>query len=278
MEVHVSITLYTAPNCSRCSILKEFLASRGQTYTAFDFQADKDAFNTFYRAHRAKLHRDADNSLEFPIYESGDVVRQGIGEILAFLLAGEGLSGCVGTTGLLHGWISGINISACPAGQEENLLNILRLLAKGGLKVVLDADGRRPDLLEKALGEGLVTRLLLNILGPAELYPVIAGGPLTPGDLKKSVTLARGFKEAVIRIPVAAYKGADGAETRLTPAEAGAAAEMIFQAVGDRMLPCFVEAGAAGGLPKLVDTELLPYRSKMRNALPKADVRKSETH
>ena len=189
MEVHVSITLYTAPNCSRCSILKEFLASRGQTYTAFDFQADKDAFNTFYRAHRAKLHRDADNSLEFPIYESGDVVRQGIGEILAFLLAGEGLSGCVGTTGLLHGWISGINISACPAGQEENLLNILRLLAKGGLKVVLDADGRRPDLLEKALGEGLVTRLLLNILPVRVAEDLKLTGHTTP-ETFENVTVA----------------------------------------------------------------------------------------
>jgi hypothetical protein len=278
MEVHVSVTLYTAPNCQRCTILKDFLAARGQTYAAYDFLADKEAFNAFYRAHRAELHRDEENRLEFPVYANGTVVRQGIGEILAFLLAGDGLKPCVTTTGLLHGWISGLNVSACPSGQEEHFLTLLRLLSRGGLSVALDADGRRPELLEQALGEGLVARLMLNILGPAELYPAIAGGPLPSGDLKQSLALARGCKDAVIRILVSGYADAGGAPARLTPEEAGAAAEMALLACGDRMLPVFIKAGPAGKLPPLSDAELLAYRAKARNSLVKAEICKPQTH
>ena len=35
------ITLYTAPDCLRCKIVKDFLAER-EEYTAYDFKADKD--------------------------------------------------------------------------------------------------------------------------------------------------------------------------------------------------------------------------------------------
>jgi len=274
----VPITLYTGKNCARCVILKEYLASRGQSFAAYDFQDDKDQFNPFYRAHRAALHRDDENRLEIPIYDDGVVVKQGIGEVLAYLLAGDALASCVGTTGVLHGWISNLNVSACPAGEEEHFLTMLRLLTKGGLQVILDADGRRPELLEQVLKEGLAARLMLNILGPAELYPAIAGGPLVPGDLKKSIALARSAKDGVIRILVAPYRNSAGELERLTPVQAGAAAEFVFEACADRMLPVFIEAASGEGLPDLREQDLLPYRSKVRNTLVKAEIRKPETH
>jgi len=277
-EVHVSITLYTGQNCNRCVILKEFLTSRGQSYTAYDFQEDKEVFNPFYRAHRAALHRDEENRLEIPIYDDGVVVKQGIGEVLAYLLAGEGLSTCVGTTWDLHGWISNINVSSCPGGEEEHFLTMLRLLTKGGLKVILDADGRRPELLEKVLKEGLAARLVLNIFGPAALYPDIVGGPLVLGDLKKSVALARSVKDSVIRILVAPYRNSSCELVRLAPAQAGAAAEFVFEACADRMLPLFIEALPGDGLPELREQDLLPYRAKVRNSLVKAEIRKPKSH
>jgi hypothetical protein len=272
------ITLYTAPNCQRCTILKEFLASRGQEFIAYDFQADKDTFNSFYRAHRSSLHRDDENRVEFPIYDDGTIIKQGIGEILAYLLSGHALEPCVGTSGMMHGWISGLNVSACPRGQEENFLALLRLLARGGLSVFLDSDGRRADLLEKILAEGLVARLALDILGPAELYPAIAGGPLTPEDLNRSIALTRACKDHLIRLLIAPFAGPAGDATRITPDQAGEAARMVLDACSDRMIPFVIETAPAGQLPPLTDQDLLPYRSKVRGTLVKAEIRKPESH
>ena len=53
----MSITLYTAPDCIRCKIVKSFLAERGLDYDTIDFKADAQAFNTFYRTNRKAIYR-----------------------------------------------------------------------------------------------------------------------------------------------------------------------------------------------------------------------------
>lgn len=273
----MSITLYTAPDCLRCKIVKEFLAERGQEYTAFDFKADKDIFNAYYRANRSAIYRNPEG-VEFPIFDDGTVIRQGTGEILAYLLSGRVLEACVTRSELLHGWISGLNVSACPAGQEDNFVTLVRLLAKGGLTVELHADGRRADLLKRVLDEGHVSRMVLDVVGPAGLYPAVAGGELALDDLKQSIALTRGHKDHLIRLVVSAYAGEGGALARVTPAEAAEAAKMVLEACGDRMLPVFIEAQQVQGLEKLEDQALLPYRSKVRASLVKAEIRKPEAH
>jgi pyruvate formate lyase activating enzyme len=273
----MSITLYTAPNCLRCKIVKEFLNERGQEYTTFDFKEDKDIFNKYYRANRSSIYRNPEG-VEFPIFDDGEVIKQGSGEILAYLLSGRVLEACVTRSELLHGWISGLNVSACPKGQEDNFVTLVRLLAKGGLTVELHSDGRRADLLKRVLDEGFVTRMVLDIVGPASLYPTIAGGELTQDDLKQSIALTRAHADSLIRIYASAYASADGTMIRVTPAEAAEAAKMVFEACGDRMLPVFVEAQQAAGLDALEGQGLLPYRSKVRSTLVKAEIRKPEAH
>ena len=272
----MSITLYTAPDCLRCKIVKAFLDERGHKYTTFDFKEDKDIFNKYYRANRPSIYRNPEG-VEFPIFDDGSVIKQGTGEILAYLLSGRELESCVTRSELLHGWISGLNVSACPAGQEDNCTTLVRLLAKGGLTVELHSDGRRADLLGRVLGEGHVSRMVLDVLGPAALYPVIAGGELPLDDLKQSIALTRAHADGLIRVLASAYAGGDGM-TRVTPAEAAEAAKMVLDACGDRMLPVFVEAQQAPGLEKLEDQALLPYRSKVRASLVKAEIRKPEAH
>lgn len=273
----MSITLYTAPDCLRCKIVKEFLAGRGQEYTGYDFKADKDIFNAYYRANRSSIYRNPEG-VEFPIFDDGTVIRQGTGEILAYLMSGRALEACVTRSELLHGWISGLNVSACPAGQEDNFVTLVRLLAKGGLTVELHADGRRADLLGRVLDEGHVSRMVLDVVGPASLYPAIAGGELSLDDLGRSVALTRAHPDHLIRILASAYAGEGGAMTRVTPAEAAEAAKMVFDACADRMLPVVIEAQQAPGLEKLEDQALLPYRSKVRASLVKAEIRKAEAH
>lgn len=136
----MSITLYTAPECIRCKIVKAFLAERDIPYATVDFKADAQEFNAFYRANRKAIYRNPEG-VEFPLFNDGQVIKQGSGEIIAYLLSGHVLEACITRSDLLHGKIGGIYPSQCPDGQEENLCILVDRLGcgrPGGLA----ADGR----------------------------------------------------------------------------------------------------------------------------------------
>ena len=132
----MDITLYTAPDCIRCKIVKAFLNERGIAYDTIDFKAQAEEFNTFYRTNRPKIYRNPEG-VEFPLFYNGEVIRQGSGEVIAYMLSGDALkhSGAVTRSDLLHGWISGLYLSCCPKDQEENFLTLVKHLADGGLTV-----------------------------------------------------------------------------------------------------------------------------------------------
>ena len=221
----MNIILYKAPNCLRCNIVKSYLEANGIPYGKFDLADDKDIVNRFYRDNRARLYRNPEG-VEFPMFHEteGDVILQGTGVVLAWLLAGGALDACVTRSDLLHGWISGLYVSQCPDGQEDKFIELIRLLSGGGLQVCLQSDGRRADLLEKILSERLAARVILNIPGPAALYPQAVGGEAGAefaADLKKSVELVKAHPDHVIRIWLTPIREADGSLRWITPAEAG---------------------------------------------------------
>lgn len=113
----MSITLYTAPDCLRCKIVKGFLAEHQIAYETVDFKADAQTFNTFYRANRKAIYRNPEG-VEFPLFDDGTVIKQGSGEVIAYLLSGHALEGAVTRSDLLHGWISGLYLSQCPAAED----------------------------------------------------------------------------------------------------------------------------------------------------------------
>ncbi len=276
----MAITLYKAPNCIRCRITHEFMDAKGISYTSYDLEADKDIVNGFYRANRKFLHRN-ETGVEFPMFhdDDGNVVLQGTGVVIAYLLSGKALgdAGAVSESKMLHGWISGLNVSKVPAGEEEHFVELVTALAKGGLQVVLDSDGRNPDLLERLINIGCLTRVRLNIPGPASLYPVTVGGEApSTADLGKSIALTRAFKDNVIRLYLEPIKQSDGSFAWLSSADAALAGKMVAEACGDMMLPFGIQVSAepVKGLEPLAN--LLPYRSKVRSALPKTDIIKSE--
>ena len=92
-HAHMGITLYTAPDCIRCKIVKAFLAERGLAYDTIDFKADAQDFNTFYRTNRKAIYRNPEG-VEFPLVADGQVIKQGSGEIIAYLLSGHGRNEC----------------------------------------------------------------------------------------------------------------------------------------------------------------------------------------
>ena len=95
-------------------------------------------------------------------------------------------------------------------------------------------------------------------------------------ELGKTIALVRAFKDNVIRLYLEPIAQADGSLAWLSPADAALAGKMVAEACGDMMLPFGIQVSAetVKGLEPL--TNLLPYRAKVRSALPKTDIIKGE--
>ena len=228
------IRIFTAPGCQRCDIAKAFMTRQGREYAAYDFQGDgaKD-FTAFYRANRAKVFRGPEG-IEFPIIEDGENVVQGVGEILAWLQAGEGLAGFVSRSELSHGWIDGLDVSAGDPARADDFLGVLTSLKKGGLQIQLTCDGRNPGLLQACLDQGLADKLIVNLAGPAELCREMG---IDPADLEKTIALAAGHPDHVFQIVVGPVVRAGGEVSPLTREEVVATAALIERVTGDKKQP-----------------------------------------
>ncbi len=276
----MSITLYTAPDCIRCRVVKSYLADKNIPYDTIDFQEQKDTFNAFYRANRPSIYRNPEG-VEFPLFHDGEVIKQGSGEVIAHLLSGKEMEGSVTRSDLLHGWISGLYPSLCPKAHEDHYVELVNRLAAGGLKVYLQPDGRNPGLLRRLIETGKLTKVVLNILGPASVYESAFGGPLDPSDLAESVALVKNFPNHEIRLLISPVKRADG-WSWLTKEEAGEAAKMLAEACKEPQLPFGMAAVTAEmpqglhGLEPFASDQMLPYRSAVRRHMFKADISSAE--
>lgn len=274
----MSITLYTAPDCLRCKIVKGFLAERRIAYDTVDFKADAPTFNAFYRANRKAIYRNPEG-VEFPLFDDGTVIKQGSGEIIAYLLSGHALEGAVTRSDLLHGWISGLYLSQCPAAEEEHFVELVQQLAKGGLTVCMQTDGRNPALLERLAGLDVLAKIQLNIHGPASVYETLFGAAPSKEELAKTIERVKAFPNHEIRFLAAPIPGAGGARWPSRD-EAGEAARMVFDACGDHQLPYAIASVTPDmpqgmqGLEPVTDPMLLKYRSASREFLFKADIQK----
>lgn len=274
----MSITLYTAPNCIRCQIIKNYLADNNISYNTIDFKNDKEVFTTFYRAYRSEIYRNSEG-VEFPLFYDEKNVRQGSGIILSYLLAGHDMDASVTRSDLLHGWISGLYPSLCPQKHNDDFLTITKYLAKGGLKVFLQPDGRNPELLERLITSGTIEKVTLTILGEKDVYGSNKSS-LKEDELAKSITLVTAHPQGTIRILVSPVKRSDGQWSWSTKEETVEAALMIATAAKAPTLPveigCVTEHMPQGlhGLEPLPKEALLQYRSACRKYLFKADVAK----
>lgn len=274
----MDITLYTAPDCIRCKIVKAFLNERGIAYDTIDFKAQAEEFNTFYRTNRPKIYRNPEG-VEFPLFYNGEVIRQGSGEVIAYMLSGDALknSGAVTRSDLLHGWISGLYLSCCPKDQEENFLTLVKHLADGGLTVCMQTDGRNSALLEKVLALNVIAKLQLNILGDSSVYESLYGQAMDSADLAKTIELTRGFTNSEIRY-LASPLNIGGVVSWPDRAMALGAGKMVFEACGDHQLPIAVDKVTAEmpqglqGLKPVEDALMLKYRSALREYLFKAEI------
>ena len=274
----MSITLYTAPDCIRCKIVKAFLAERNIEYGTVDFKENAQEFNTFYRTNRKAIYRNPEG-VEFPLFFDGETVKQGSGEIIAYLLSGHIMEACVTRSDLLHGQISGLYPSCCPDGQEENFVTLVDRLSKGGLNVVVQSDGRKPELLKTLLSIGNVSAIL-NLAGSAETHAALYGGAPTKEELAASAELVSGSEGGIVRFLAQPLPGEGDAKRWPGREDAAAAAAMLAEATGKPTMPYQIAAVTADmipglqGLEPLPESELLVYRSASRKFLFKADIAK----
>lgn len=263
----MSITLYTAPDCLRCTIVKGFLADKGIAYTAVDFKADADIFNSFYRANRPRIYRNPEG-VEFPLYDDGTVIKQGSGEIIAHILAGSELECCVSRSDLLHGWIAGLYPSRCPDALEGKFVELVRALGKGGLSLCLRVDGRKPALLEQ---------LLTLKPGRVALHLPAAGLQVETADLARSLKLIATAPEHEVNIIITPVSNAEACATPVlwpTREHVRLIAQQLAEAANDKQLPCRLVLGndaVPEGLEPLTDAHMLKYRSAGREFLFKLE-------
>lgn len=235
----MAITIYSAPGCLRCKIVKQYLADSGRDFQDFDALGEaKEGFKAFYRHNRSKIHRGPDG-VEFPIFCEGETLMQGLPMVLGYLVAGSALDGFF-KPGLLHGqWIDGIHVSGGDPDRGQEFLAVLSLLKEQNLKLEIETSGANADLLARTLEQGLADRVVMEVKGSAELYVSLAP-PVDSEEIKKSITLVSESDDYCFYstiAPVARETGDRRQISYITAEEIGAAAYLIKAATGNSQQP-----------------------------------------
>ena len=239
------ITIYSAPGCLRCKIVKQFIDNSGRDYQNVDALGEgRKTFSNFYRDHRDQIYRGPDG-VEFPIFSEGETVRQGLPGVLAHLIAGPALKGFF-KPGLLHGrWVDGIHISGGDPAHGETLLEVLALLKKQRLKLQIETNGVNVALLEQVLERGLADRVIMEIKGSLILYKSLLAPPIDPQEIKRSIALVSQSNDYYFYSTIAPIiRKNDDLEpfSYITPAEIAEAALLIKEAAGDNRQPYRLKA------------------------------------
>lgn len=231
----MSNTIYTATGCTRCKIVKDFMQEQGIDFVEKNMKAEgKEDFQKFYRANRKAIFRGPDG-VEFPLFTDGQEIRQGIGASVAYLQAGAKLDGFFSVGTLHKEWVDGIHVSAGNPEYAKDFLTVLRYLKSNNMKLQLDTDGRNSAILQKILDEGLADVVIMNVVGPRELYSDILGEDIEFSEVEKSIALVTQFPEYKFQttvVPVIRQQGEPPEITYLTAKEVGAAAELIKEVTG----------------------------------------------
>lgn len=275
----MSLELYTAAGCLRCKVAKSFLTQQGREFAEIDIKGEGEkAFGQFYRQNRNAIHRGPEG-LEFPILWNGDKVIQGVGEILAWLQAGQGLNGFVSRSELLHGWIGGLDLSGGDMAHAEDFLAVLRHLQAGGIKIQLETNGANPQVLAACQREGLAQKVILNLAGPAAIY---ANMDIPQQEVEESLRLLPEFPDYLIKTTVGPLLRGKDQVSLLSPEEVGQAAAWVVDVTGERKHPYLLAAFDPAkigderlkGQDPLPANALLKYRTAARRHLVLAEIEK----
>jgi pyruvate formate lyase activating enzyme len=261
----MALTLYAAPGCMRCNLVKSCLQERQVDFEERDVLGEgREAFQRFYRDHRGSIVRGPDG-IELPIAVERGRFFQGAGPILAWLLEGGALDGFVGPNRMGPGWVDGLRLSGGDPEAGEGFLGLLRRLRSGGLRLELETDGRNPSLLEAVLGEALADRLLFRLKGPPTK------------ELERSLTLAGGAPEVRFVLTLAPVPSDAGGFSYPAPEQAAELAATVRRCAGSGPHRFFIQAAEPSpgdGLQPPAPSALFRYRTACRRFVPSAEILK----
>jgi pyruvate formate lyase activating enzyme len=235
--------LFTAAGCARCNIAKKFLREKGLEYEELDIGGEgKDRFARFYRENRGAIFRGREG-IEFPVLADGAAIRQGVAAVIAHVLAGGRLDGFFEQVESPKGWVGGIRVSKGARRAAEPLAEALAFLAKNGLKLELETDGRNAAVLKTLLEKGIGDRAVMDLKGPAALYGALLGAEADPEEIRETMNLVARFKEHRFETtvtPVQRPVDAPQLIAYLTPEEIEETARWLKEATGSEKQPYFL--------------------------------------
>ena len=282
-------TLYTATGCIRCRLVRQLLEERGLTYRDYDALAEgKDAFRSFYQANRQRIYRGPDG-IEFPIFYDNDVIRQGLPEVAAYLMAGSSLSGFF-TTGQRHGqWIDGVDVSGGDPANGKEFLEVLAYLKNQGFKIQVDTNGVNADLLATVIEHNLADYILMEVKGALDLYSLLLPQPVEPTEIEKTIRTVSTFSQYHFFTniaPIVRQPGDPPEISYMTPEEVAQAAKLIQTATGNNRQPYrlqFIDPENAKDLQlrsceALAQGERFKYRTQARKHQFKTEIWQDQDH
>lgn len=263
----------------RCNIVKSYLKENELAFEEYDIKAaGKDRFKTFYKENRSQIFR-GEEGVEFPILFTQDKILQGVGVILAFLHAKDTLDGFFTQSDLSHGWVSGVNISAKKLSNSNGnaFVEILRFLKHHGLMIQIETDGRNALVLETIIKKNLISRLIFNLRGPAELYKPLTGEVLDKEELQHSLSLLGNSFEYQIILAISPLWRTNGKAGYLSPEEALSAAKLVETATGIKKHPFLIKPVIPSSYFKLAPlspSAFFKYRTACRRYMVLAEIQK----
>ena len=109
-------------------------------------------------------------------------------------------------------WVNGVVICGGEPTMQDGLLPFLRRLKAARLPVKLDTNGSAPEVLTALLAENLADYVAMDVKGPRNLWPNIAGTPDSAEAMLESMRAAARFPDHEFRttiVPVV-RSGGDG--------------------------------------------------------------------
>ncbi len=106
---------------------------------------------------------------------------------------------------LRRGWIDGVTVTGGEPTSDKQLPDLLRTFRSRGLKIKLDTNGSRPDVIQELLRNDLVDAVFMDVKAPltSEEYSRVAGVPVNVGVIRRSIDILKGsFVEVRFRTTV----------------------------------------------------------------------------
>ena len=139
----MSITCIPHPTAYGAKSSKAFSPNIRSLYETVDFKADAQTFNTFYRANRKAIYRNPEG-VEFRCSTTARSSSRAPGKSSPTCCPARPRRARSRAATCCTAGFPASTFPQCPAAEEDHFVELVQQLAKGGLTVCIQTDGRNP--------------------------------------------------------------------------------------------------------------------------------------